>query len=74
MDNHVGRLFLSDFEQSAIHLPESIREDVVQLNYHILQVYYLSCRIYMRLYISIRMFDISFALNAGGPKIYGRYR
>ncbi|CAK9818935.1 Mitochondrial intermediate peptidase [Anthophora quadrimaculata] len=38
MDNHVATLFLTDFEQCAIHLPESIREDVVQLNYYILQV------------------------------------
>lgn len=38
IDNHVAKLFLVDFEQCAIHLPESIREDVVQLNYYILQV------------------------------------
>ncbi|XP_076763104.1 mitochondrial intermediate peptidase [Xylocopa sonorina] len=38
MDDHVAKLFLVDFEQSAIHLPESIREEVVQLNYSILQL------------------------------------
>ncbi|XP_076395514.1 mitochondrial intermediate peptidase isoform X2 [Megachile rotundata] len=38
VDDHVAKLFLLDFEQCAIHLPESIRENVVQLNYHILQV------------------------------------
>ena len=39
VDKHVATLFLSDFELCAIHLPESIREKVVQLNYYILQVY-----------------------------------
>ena len=38
VDDHVAKLFLHDFEQCAIHLPESIREHVVQLNYYILQV------------------------------------
>ncbi|XP_017881239.1 mitochondrial intermediate peptidase [Ceratina calcarata] len=38
IDDHVAKLFLVDFEQCAIHLPDSIREDVVQLNYYILQV------------------------------------
>lgn len=38
VDKHVATLFLSDFELCAIHLPESIREKVVQLNYYILQV------------------------------------
>ncbi|XP_017758787.1 PREDICTED: mitochondrial intermediate peptidase [Eufriesea mexicana] len=38
VDKHVATLFLSDFELCAIHLPESIRENVVQLNYYILQV------------------------------------
>lgn len=39
VDKHVATLFLSDFELCAIHLPESIREKVVQLNYYTLQVY-----------------------------------
>ncbi|XP_003485811.1 mitochondrial intermediate peptidase [Bombus impatiens] len=38
VDKHVATLFLSDFELCAIHLPESIREKVVQLNYYTLQV------------------------------------
>ncbi|KZC13629.1 Mitochondrial intermediate peptidase [Dufourea novaeangliae] len=38
VDNHVAKLFLFDFEQCGIHLPESKRETVVQLNDYILQV------------------------------------
>lgn len=47
VDKHVATLFLSDFELCAIHLPESIREKVVQLNYYILQVYRLVYFIYL---------------------------
>ncbi|XP_076657246.1 mitochondrial intermediate peptidase isoform X1 [Halictus rubicundus] len=38
LDNHVAKLFLFDFEQCGIHLPEAERETVVQLNDYILQV------------------------------------
>ena len=38
VDDHVAKLFLFDFEQCGIHLPESKRENVVQLNDYILQV------------------------------------
>ncbi|XP_078047955.1 mitochondrial intermediate peptidase [Augochlora pura] len=38
VDNHVAKLFLFDFEQCGIHLPEAKRETVVQLNDYILQV------------------------------------
>ncbi|XP_053996198.1 mitochondrial intermediate peptidase isoform X1 [Hylaeus anthracinus] len=38
VDDHVAKLFLFDFEQSGIHLPESKRENVVQLNDYILQI------------------------------------
>lgn len=37
VDKHVARLFLFDFEQSGIHLPESDRRCVVDLNSYILQ-------------------------------------
>ncbi|XP_030760586.1 mitochondrial intermediate peptidase [Sitophilus oryzae] len=36
VDNHVGELFLFDFEQCGIHLPEETRNKVVQLNDSIL--------------------------------------
>lgn len=38
MDDHVAELFLFDFEQCGIHLPERQRRKVVELNDHILQV------------------------------------
>lgn len=51
VDKHVATLFLSDFELCAIHLPESIREKVVQLNYYILQVHKLVYFIYLYKYL-----------------------
>ncbi|XP_029668905.1 mitochondrial intermediate peptidase isoform X2 [Formica exsecta] len=38
IDNHVAKLFLFDFEQCGIHLPERQRRKVVKLNDYILQV------------------------------------
>lgn len=38
IDNHVAKLFLFDFEQCGIHLPEKQRRKVVELNDYILQV------------------------------------
>lgn len=38
MDRHVAQLFLFDFEQSGIHLPEAQREQVVNLNEFILHL------------------------------------
>lgn len=38
IDNHVAKLFLFDFEQCGIHLPEKQRIKVVELNDYILQV------------------------------------
>ena len=38
MDDHVANLFLFDFEQSGIHLPEDKRRRIVELNDQILQV------------------------------------
>ncbi|PNF26134.1 Mitochondrial intermediate peptidase [Cryptotermes secundus] len=38
LDQHVAQLFLFDFEQSGIHLPETERKRVVALNDSILQV------------------------------------
>ncbi|XP_014468572.1 PREDICTED: mitochondrial intermediate peptidase [Dinoponera quadriceps] len=38
IDNHVAKLFLFDFEQCGIHLPEKHRRKVVELNDYILQV------------------------------------
>ncbi|XP_063225644.1 mitochondrial intermediate peptidase [Bacillus rossius redtenbacheri] len=38
IDDHVSRLFLFDFEQCGIHLPENQRHQVVQLNDAILQL------------------------------------
>jgi len=38
IDNHVAKLFLFDFEQCGIHLPEKQRRRVVELNDYILQV------------------------------------
>ncbi|KDR24371.1 mitochondrial intermediate peptidase [Zootermopsis nevadensis] len=38
VDQHVARLFLFDFEQSGIHLPETDRRRVVALNDSILQL------------------------------------
>lgn len=38
IDNHVAKLFLFDFEQCGIHLPEKQRRRVVKLNDYILQV------------------------------------
>ncbi|XP_063979777.1 mitochondrial intermediate peptidase isoform X2 [Diachasmimorpha longicaudata] len=38
IDRHVSKLFLFDFEQCGIHLPETLRQEVVALNAHILQV------------------------------------
>lgn len=38
MDKHVAKLFLHDFEQSGIHLPEEQRQQVVNLNEYILQL------------------------------------
>ncbi|XP_014610164.1 PREDICTED: mitochondrial intermediate peptidase [Polistes canadensis] len=37
IDDHVAKLFLFDFEQSGIHLPEEQRQQVVMLNDDILQ-------------------------------------
>ncbi|XP_015587416.1 mitochondrial intermediate peptidase isoform X2 [Cephus cinctus] len=38
IDNHVAKLFIFDFEQCGIHLPEQQRQQVVELNDYILQV------------------------------------
>ncbi|XP_034937500.1 mitochondrial intermediate peptidase [Chelonus insularis] len=38
IDNHVSELFLFDFEQCGIHLPENLRQRVVIMNDTILQV------------------------------------
>lgn len=38
IDDHVAKLFLFDFEQSGIHLPEKQRKEVVELNDFILQI------------------------------------
>ncbi|XP_012543009.1 mitochondrial intermediate peptidase [Monomorium pharaonis] len=38
IDDHVAKLFLFDFEQCGIHLPERQRRRVVELNDYILQV------------------------------------
>lgn len=38
VDQHVGNLFLFDFEQSGIHLEEDLRQKVVRLNDIILQL------------------------------------
>ena len=38
VDDHVSRLFLFDFEQCGIHLPEAERKKVVALNDAILQL------------------------------------
>uniref|UniRef100_A0A0A9WMI4 Mitochondrial intermediate peptidase n=2 Tax=Lygus hesperus TaxID=30085 RepID=A0A0A9WMI4_LYGHE len=38
VDNHVAALFLFDFEQCGIHLPEEKRKEVVALNDYILQL------------------------------------
>ncbi|GLH15007.1 Mitochondrial intermediate peptidase [Gryllus bimaculatus] len=38
VDDHVSRLFLFDFEQCGIHLPEDARRRVVELNDYILQL------------------------------------
>ncbi|KAG5326011.1 MIPEP peptidase, partial [Acromyrmex heyeri] len=38
IDDHVAKLFLFDFEQCGIHLPEKQRRRVVKLNDYILQV------------------------------------
>ena len=37
-DKYISKLFLEDFEQSGIHLPENLRIDVVNLNNDILQL------------------------------------
>lgn len=36
VDDHVAKLFQFDFEQSGIHLPETLRHQVVTLNNNIL--------------------------------------
>lgn len=38
MDKYVAQLFLFDFEQSGIHLPEAQRRQAVALNEYILQL------------------------------------
>ncbi|XP_015123950.1 mitochondrial intermediate peptidase [Diachasma alloeum] len=38
IDKHVCKLFLFDFEQCGIHLPENLRREVVALNAYILQM------------------------------------
>lgn len=38
IDEHVSNLFLFDFEQSGIHLPEKLRQQVVKINGDILVV------------------------------------
>ncbi|EFN80009.1 mitochondrial intermediate peptidase [Harpegnathos saltator] len=38
IDDHVAKLFLFDFEQCGIHLPEKQRRRVVELNDYILQI------------------------------------
>ena len=38
LDNHVAQLFLFDFEQSGIHLPEEKRKLAVDLNEYVLHL------------------------------------
>lgn len=38
IDDHVSKLFLFDFEQCGIHLPEDLRQQVVSINDDILQI------------------------------------
>lgn len=67
IDNHVAKLFLFDFEQCGIHLPEKQRIKVVELNNYILQVsiIYLMISLIIILNIFISYFQVGQRFMAG---------